>query len=406
MRKFLIATVVSALALFGFPLETDASIDAILTPQTYSALNTACTQDHAGSIASITDGPSSPNWDQAVSGGGGSSTVAIYCDGTAWRVMAGGNPSATGPGTLSAPITNQGNYGTGCSGSCLLYDETWQSSSLDSSKWIPALYINNQYLNGGIGLTSPYSAWTICNCNGGTETVFFDYSYGQRTNTPNTNFVPLAKAGDGSLQLTFGPNTTFAGQGANYIGASISSAYSTATEIPASGGLMQWRAKFDSGLQYGSYPGVQCSATGAHYPTDSGTTYNSNFEFGYTWTGTPMTDVAFSINNVSASSENNNGTLSTGVYKLPSTNNLSNWHTFAVEYTGDTTGKKWQFYVDGVLEDSGAATQPNGTVFNCAFYITDAPPADSTWRTVITDSNPPPFSFWISEIEFFKRPGT
>lgn len=306
---------------------------------------------------------------------------------------------------LAAPATNQGNYATGCrGGSCRTFDDHWTSSTLSTAAWFPGLIINGQYIDGGIGLTNPYSAWTICDCNGGTNTVFLDYGYGYPTNTVGANFVPLQKAADGSLQFSLGLNSYFTGNSnAAYIGGAISSSYSAATEITHTGGLMQWRSKFDDGLQYGSYPGMQCSATGANGA--DGFSYNANFEFGYTWTGTPLTDVAFGVNNLTADTSNG-GTLETGVMQVPSTNDLTQWHTFGVEYTGDTGTRKWQYYVDGVLQDTASATQPPGTDFNCSWQIFNAPSVDDGWHSAISSSNPGPFSLWISDIQFYKKPGT
>jgi hypothetical protein len=309
---------------------------------------------------------------------------------------------------LVPPITNQGNYATGCSGgTCRTFDDHWTTATL-SADWLPGLYINGQYLDGGIGLVYPYSAWTIGNVNGGTETVFFDYPYGYPTNLVFADFQPLGKTSGGSLRFGFG----FGANGsvgqfsadAKYVGGAISSAYNPATLIPAAGGLVQYRAKFDIGLNYGSYPAMQCSATGAGGA--SGTSYNANFEHGYIWTGTALTNVGMGMNNLAASSGTIPGATSeTGVYQVSAADDLRNWHVFAIEYTGDST-KKWQYYVDGVLVNTVPANHPAGVVFSCSFQIFNSPSVNDGWHSGMSETNPPPFYAWVSDWQFYKRPGT
>jgi hypothetical protein len=304
---------------------------------------------------------------------------------------------------LAAPSTNQGNYATDCAcDSCLTFDDHWTSSTLNTSSWYPGLYINNQYLNGTIGLSYPYSSWTVSNVNGATNTVFFDFSYGYATNDVTANFFPLSIAPDGSLQFGFGPNSYVTGfsPDATYVGGAISSFYAPASEIVHTGGLVQFRVQFDEGLQYGSYPIMQCSAATSGV---SGTSYNANVEWGYTWIGTPLTDMGMSINNLAANTANVGATSSTGVYQISAMNDWTNWHTVAIEYTGDTGTKKWQFYVDGSLVNSGPATQPNGTDFNCAFTMMNANTGEG-FHSQISATHPPPFYAWISDWQFYKKP--
>lgn len=408
MRIF-ISSLLTALGI-SFAAQANTVFDTTNVPQTFSQLGgtATCNANNTGARATITDGPAAPSWGTSVTTGGGPSTVALYCNGKGWQIYAAAAPAGGGsvsPAVLAAPTTNQGNYATGCAGgSCLTFDDHWTSPTLNAAAWYAGLYINAQYINGGIGLTFPFSAWTVDNSNGGTNTVFFDYPYGYGTNTASVNFSPLSKASDGSLQLGFGPNSYVGGFNslAFYAGSAISSFYSPATEIMHTGGLLQFRVKFDKGLQYGSYPGMQCSS-GTNGV--SGTSYNSNFEWGYTWTGTPLTNIGMSMNNVGASTGNDGATSSTGVYQVPSTNDWTNWHTVAVEYTGDTGTKKWQWYVDGTLINSVAANHPTGTDFNCSFQIFNANTTE-TFHSQISSTNPPPFYAWISDWQFYKKPGT
>jgi hypothetical protein len=156
-------------------------------------------------------------------------------------------------------------------------------------------------------------------------------------------------------------------QSAIYVTGAISSFYSPATEILHTGGLVQFGVKFDSGLNYGVWPGIQCSSATSG---GSGTDYNANLEWGHTWTGTATTSMGAGINNVTADSTHG-ATLSSGIYQVPTTNDWTNWHTVAIEYTGDSGTKHWQYYVDGTLVNSVpvTATQPTGIDFNCAFYM-------------------------------------
>jgi hypothetical protein len=308
------------------------------------------------------------------------------------------SPSEASP--LAPPTTNQGDYATGCSGgSCLLFDDHWTESSLDTNNWRPGLYVAGEY---DMGCTScnppstigkvgfPISLWGASSDT--NYAFYFDYDYGYSSNPLGTSFPPLTTAADGSLQFETLQNSYYKSINsyAQYVGAAITSI----PTIPNTGGLVRFRAKFDANLQYGFWPGVQCSANNSQ-----GYDYNFNMEWGYEGGKGPLWYGGLSGNNATI-----------GHFTIPNTD-ATNWHTYAMEYTGDSSSPRVvNYYVDGILQGTwtpGSAL-PKGANYNCAFYPqVIAAKLGSGWHSVPNFSIAPgPFYMWISDIQFYKKPGT
>ncbi len=300
----------------------------------------------------------------------------------------------TASASLSAPTTAQGNYGTGCSGTCLLMDDHWTTSTLDTSKWFPVLWINGALVNA-----SPFTghantdSWSPLGTNGALE-FYYDYPYlSGSTNYTSATFNPLQIATDGSLETTIGPNSFFSGAGATY----QSAAYTAKTSIPATGGMLQWKEKWDAGLQYGIWGTWQCSVNGSNSTLGGGNdgySDNANMEIGYQ--PTPLTKVAFSGNNRTVGSAN----------VSPSTD-LTTYHVYALEYTGDANGHTWNYYIDGTQQLSWISPYASGLAFSCSHFLEmiGSNLADG-WHTQPNGSFPGPFHNWNTDSQVYKRPGT
>jgi hypothetical protein len=441
------ATIFSASA-YATSATINGTIDTRNTPTTFSKLPT-CSSSTEGSIAAITDDATSVSWGAPVTGGG-SAHVAVYCDGTFWQVFGGASGSSP-PNTtavLPAPSTNQGNYATGCSGgSCLTFDDHWTSSSLNTANWYPAaaICINGSVENcgsspGSGGYAFPLSGWCWGAINGCQDWASYDYPYGIGTNSPGLTHNALAIAADGSLALgiklyssttyptasnnvlasspycTSSPlptaNCTFiywTGAAITSGGLSCQSCYpatvnNTNAIIPVNGGIFQWRMKLDSGLQNGAYPVMECDAVGGRF---NGYNINANFEFGYNYNGhSPLNEVGLTLNNA-ANNPSNINLVTTGDDGVGS-GDLRNWHKFALEWTGTST-HQWHYYVDGVELPAASINETNvPTVgWNCKLTMGIAQnQTNGSFHSLWDTGHPGPFFMYVSDTQFYKKPGT
>lgn len=364
-------------------------------------------------------------------------------------VVVGTVPPPPPPGgpILPPPVTTNGsgyNYATGCSGgSCKTFDavsDTGWPSTMDLTKWRPGLYDNGVYLFGtgdNTGRTSycggnpgqfPFSGWNTGNgptvaTNSEILNFMIAYPYGYSSD-PTASFYTGTKAGylarqaDGTLDIAIVPNNYWNGKTPSgcaypavaYWGAGAITSIETAgtsTLIPHTGGLMQWRSKMDTGLLYGEWPGMQCFAVQAR-----GTDYNVNLEFGYNWTGNPMTNVGLSLNNKAVATGNFSGATGpaagTGVAQV--TGDLTTDHIFAVEYSGDgASAGTWRWYVDGVMQVqlSAAGYSPTAVDYQCSWFnqlINGGTGAG--FHTVSDGVHLGPFHWFVSDIQYWKKPGT
>jgi hypothetical protein len=440
---------IAALLMIGVPFGAQASaVDATNTPQTFVQLGGAasCSSTHVGSRATITDGPASPSWNVPVTTGGGHSTVAIYCDGTTWKVSAGGGATPVSV-VLTPPSTNQGNYATGCSGAtCLTFDDHWttanlQNGALGTTKyWFEGMFVcnNNGLQNCGAdtfdGATTLQYPFSTFGMNSGINGVFTGAPYGSPATNLTGASAPLSKATDGTLQFTLSANTWVNTQGSYCSGPSCGSSKwvsgaitsgglnpnattypstiaNTTAIIPAAGGIVQWRMKLDNGVSFGAYPGMECDGVGTNLTTKGNAAPNANFEFGYNYsayTGNALTAVAFGMNNTAVSSFGGTGFfgVTTGDDGVGG-GDVRNWHKYALEWTGTA----WQYYVDGVLRqgaisEAGQAATPN-LGFQCYWFLGAAESSFSSFHTVWDSAaHPGPYHTWISDIQFYKKPGT
>jgi hypothetical protein len=362
--------------------------------------------------------------------------------GGAWIGVSDPTGGGGGGGALPPPTTSQGNYGTGCGGStCLKFDDHWAAGALDLASW----YAGNNVCNGGTGgaqncgelpggypeaIHYPFTAWCFGTPNGCQDVIFVDWPYYGGVNTANLSSPALSKAADGSLALEvkyYGNAASVSKTGCvtqgsyldcsvvNWLGAAIKSGGLNDTTgyplsinnplatIPATGGMLQWRMKLDQGLLHGAYPGVECDAADGANSVAGGTT-NANMEFGYTYGTGALHAVGLGINNTANETSSLVNTGDDGV----GTGDLTNWHTFGLEWTGNAA-HQWNYYIDGVSQavSTHNETRTPSVGWSCVFAQGIANnAANGSFHTLWSSSTPGPFYMWISDVQFYKKPGT
>lgn len=347
---------------------------------------------------------------------------------------------------LSPPSTSQGNYATGCAGgTCLIFDDHWTGANLNLANW----YAGDNVCNGGTAgvqncgelpggypeaITYPFTAWCFGQLNGCQDVIFFDWPYYGGANTANLITPALSKATDGSLALAVayygnasavsktgcitrnsGSSGTMDCSVVNWLGSAIKSgglngtnAYPMAVSnqaalIPANGGVVQWRMKLDQGLLHGSYPAIECDAVDAANSI-GGISVNANMEFGYTYGTGALHAVGLGINNTANQTSSLVATGDDGV----GVGDLTNWHKYMMEWTGPGT-HQWNYYIDGVSQPVVTHNEANAPSvgWNCVFAQGIANnAANGSFHTLWSSSFPGPFLMQISDVQFYKKPGT
>lgn len=374
---------------------------------------------------------------------------------------------------LPAPTTNfqNGNYATGCSASpgaassvatnhtCLNWDDHWDGTGTSSganlslANWAPGIFMCN---NGGTNVQNcgwfpggtpavnyPLSSW--CQSFGGNgcfDSAIYAYPYAAVppvSGIDTTSLKPLAKTPEGWLALAtinYFPQTANNGtsgfcsgstcQYLNYIGGGMTTggaALSPPTNypnsvnnrnaiIPVTGGMLQWRMKLDDGVLAGGYFSTQCSAVGGSYPAAGANDANANFEFGYLYNGAAdaralglgVNDTPNSAGGVTLVSSGDDGV---------GTGDTRNWHTYALEWTGNTNAagsKQWWYYVDGVAKPviTHAETRVPTIGWGCTFTHNIASAGQvsfhSMWDTGWSQGGA--FYAYLSDVQIYKKPGT
>lgn len=377
----------------------------------------------AGAAGTVTAGPQS--WRNVAYW---NVTFVSSCSGwvnqTQLTVVSGG-----GGAVLPPPTTH--NYATGCNGgSCLRMDDHWITASLDTTKWYPGLYVNNNYIfgetNGGAfcyaggdpNPNAPFSAWTMGDVASPANNSNFGFGYPYAAATdPTAGFYTAGAAPylsidptDGSLKFQLVTNSYWYNRipsGCNFsVPVTVGGPYITsAVAIPRTGGALQFRMKTDTGLNYGEWPGLQCSANdgGVHNGTDQ---YNISLEWGWNWIGsdpniTAMNSLEAAQANVALSPVGQSNTL----YRLPNNSDWATYHTVLMEYEGDNAAQSgtWNIYVDGNLAYANTPAISGGVDYYCAIYNNMTPHSYSA-RPRPSTTNPPPFHFNISDWQIWQKP--
>ena len=156
---------------------------------------------------------------------------------------------------MAPPTTAQGaafDYGTACSGSCLMSEDTFTETSLNTTFWNPFMSdaaVGDRWNNGGL-LPSPYSS--TANSPGGNVISYGDpYNYGFATPIDTIHMA----GGSGVLSLTAARGNHFSSQGYTWAGAVFSSHAKTPMVCPTTGCFIQVRAKSPD-RRYGAWPAI------------------------------------------------------------------------------------------------------------------------------------------------------
>jgi hypothetical protein len=113
------------------------------------------------------------------------------------------------------------------------------------------------------------------------------------------------------------------------------------------------------------------------------------------------------MNNSAIGSGSNNFPVTTGDDGVGS-GNLTNWHKYALEWTGGTT-HQWHYYIDGSempVSSNNEASVPT-TGWNCKFTMGIAQNQTNTgFHTLWDAAHPGPFYMYVSDAQVYKKPGT
>lgn len=262
----------------------------------------------------------------------------------------------TGTGTLSPPA--------GYTTSQLIFDDTFQQPTLDSTKWIP------QIADGwGIWrktVPAPYSAID----SGSFQTNYYDPYPQQGTNTTGPHVV----TGNG-LRLIATPSSKFPG-------------YTWASGVVCThglfyfhGGYVQFRAKMPDSRS-GMWAGLWFLEGGPEMDLqESGYYYGSA-----------------NVNNVLASHWQGPGGWQT--IQDTGVDLSADYHIYGLEYR---PGQSMKVYLDGTLKATWTQNIPSGAYE----ILIDLEVADSRaqyWHTVAGPNTPSPIEFDVSEVQVYKLP--
>lgn len=261
----------------------------------------------------------------------------------------------------------------------LIFEDTFTSPSLDTSKWNPWLGDDNYGRWGDQGaLPSPYSGMN-CNstCSNSYQIMHYDpYPYGYGTNTTGSH---LLGGGNGNLSLVARPSSYFSRLGYSWASAAVTT-YGKAY-LPAAGGYVQWHAKMPDS-RYGAWAGLWLlSKNGAEMDIQ---------ESGYP-------EGAANVNNVLASNWHGNG----GFQVIQDTGKdlSAAYHTYGVEYI---PGKSWKVYLDGQLMATWTSGVPTDAQYQVLIDLEIAGQNAAGWHTVADPVNHPgPFQFDIDNVQIY-----
>ncbi|HEX5454688.1 MAG TPA: glycoside hydrolase family 16 protein [Stellaceae bacterium] len=263
----------------------------------------------------------------------------------------------------------------GYSASQLIFEDGFDSATLDTSKWNPWLG-EDQYgrWSDQSLLPSPYSGM---NMNGSTfQTMYYDpYPYGGGSDTTGDHLT----GGGGTLSMTATPSSYFGGLGYSWGSAAVSS-YGKAY-LPASGGYVQWQAKMPDS-SHGAWGGIWLlSPGGAEFDVqESGYLHGSS-----------------NPNNVLAS--NWHGSGGNQVIQDTGTDLSAGYHTYGVEYR---PGQSWTVFLDGKEMAQWTSGVPTNAAYELVMDLEMAGPQAAGWHTVADPTNDPgPYQFDFSDVQVY-----
>lgn len=261
----------------------------------------------------------------------------------------------------------------------LIFKETFDSPTLDTTRWNPWLGDDqfDRWSNRG-ALPSPYSGMNCdSNCSDSNQIMYYDpYPYGSGASIDGDHLV----GGNGKLAMIAKPGNHFSGLGYSWSSSCVTT-YGK-TYLPAQGGYVQIRAKMPDS-RYGAWAGFWLLSTnGAEMDIQ---------ESGYLLGGA-------NVNNVLASNWHGGGSQNvqdTGM-------DLSaDYHTYGVEYL---PGQSWKVYLDGQLMATWTSGVPTGAPYQLLIDLEIAGPNTAGWHTVADAmGHPGPFALLIDEVRIYEH---
>ena len=258
----------------------------------------------------------------------------------------------------------------------LLYEDQFNTPSLDTSKWNPWIGDDTYGRWGDYGaLPYPYSG-VNCNsaCSNSYQIMYYDpYPYGYGTNISGNHLV----GGNGHLAEIADLNAHFSNLGYSWASSAVTS-YGH-MYLPATGGYVQWHAKMPDS-RYGAWASLWLLSTGGAEMDIQ--------ESGYPTGSAPVNNVLASHWQGSGGSENHQDTgmdLSAA------------YHTYGIEYK---PGQSWKVYLDGKLMATWTSGVPT-SAYQVLMDLEIAGPNTNGWHTVASSANPGPFEFDIDDVQIY-----
>ena len=276
--------------------------------------------------------------------------------------------------TLDAALPPPAGYST----SQLIFEDTFTSAALDTTKWNPWMGEDTygRWSDRG-ALPSPYSAENA----GGYQVQYNDpYPYGYGTDTTGSHLG----GGSGVLREIATPSGYFSNLGYSWASGAISS-YGK-TYLPAEGGYLQISAKMPDS-RYGAWPSLWLMPTAG----------SDGKEFDLQEGGTYGTTGSSTANNILAShwwgGSATQHTVDTGI-------DLSaDYHTYGVEYR---PGQSWTVYLDGTQMFTWTDGVSTNAAYEVIIELEMAGPSAAGWHTVADPINHPgPFELAVNDVQIY-----
>ncbi len=284
------------------------------------------------------------------------------------------NPGATSAVTVNASLPPPAGYST----AQLIFEDTFASASLDTTKWNPWLGDDTYGRWGDRGaLPSPYSAE-----NAGSYQIQYNdpYPYGSGAGT-NGNHLG---GGSGILQEVATPSGYFSSLGYSWASGAVSS-YGK-EYLPAEGGYLQISAKMPDS-SYGAWGCLWLLPTAG----------SNGAEFDLQESGTYGTTGSSTANDILAShwwgGSQTQHTANTG------TDLSAGYHTYGVEYR---PGQSWKVYLDGNLMFTWTDGVSTNAAYQVIIELEMAGSSTAGWHTVADPVNHPgPFELDVNDVQIY-----
>jgi hypothetical protein len=261
----------------------------------------------------------------------------------------------------------------------LIFEDTFASPSLDTTKWNPWMgdEIHGRWGDRG-ALPNPYSGMNCDSiCSASYTVMYYDpYVYGYGTNTTGTH---LLKGSAGNLALVARPSKYFARLGYSWASAAITT-YGKAY-LPATGGYVQWRAKMPDS-SHGAWAGLWLlSAGGAEMDVQ---------ESGYLRGTANVNDLL---------SSHWHGAGGSQIIQDTGKDLSAAYHTYGVEYR---PGRSWKVYLDGRLMATWTTGVPTNARYQVLIDLEIAGPKAARWHTVADATHyPGPFELDVDDVQIY-----